>query len=109
METDAEEEDNMNLVMELEEATEIVDEVQIPVASINLDEASCDKLIKLHSLEVSASRAGVKHVHMDQMILLKKMDRKRLKENPADDNDCCTQQCKHCNTLLSFPWKVNGK
>ena len=36
------------------------------------------------------------------------MDSKRIKENPTDDNDCYTQQCKHCNTLISFPWKANG-
>ena len=35
METDDEEWDNMSLVMELEEATEIMDEVQTHVASTN--------------------------------------------------------------------------
>ena len=82
----------MNLVTELVEATEIVDEAHTPVESINLDEALCDKLIKFPSPKVSASREGVKSTHIDQMILLKKMDRKRLKENPADDNNCCTDQ-----------------
>ena len=43
METDNEEEDNMNVVIELEEATEMVDEARTPVASINLDEVLCDK------------------------------------------------------------------
>ena len=83
--------------------------MQTPVAAISLDEALCDKLIKLPSPKVSASRAGVKSIRMDQMILFKKMDRKRLKENPGNYNDCCTHQCKLCDTLLSFLWKVNGK
>ena len=95
--------------MELEEATAMLDEVQIPVEAINLDEALYDKLVKFTSPKVSVSRVVVKSLCMDQMILLKKMDRKRLKEKPADDNDCCTHQCKHWSTLLSFPWKVNGK
>ena len=43
MKSDEEEDSNMNLVMELEEATEMVDEAQIPVEAINLDEALCDK------------------------------------------------------------------
>ena len=37
------------------------------------------------------------------------MDRKRLKENPINDDDFYTRQCKHCNALLSFPWKVGRK
>ena len=79
MKTDNEEEDNMNLVMELEEATEMVDEAHIPVEDINLDEVLCDRLVKFPSPKVSESRSCVVHTHMDQMILLKKMDRKRLK------------------------------
>ena len=46
-------------------------------------------------------------MHMDQMILFKKIDRKRMEENPEDDDDCCAHECKHCKTLLSFPWKIN--
>ena len=75
----------MDLVMELKETTEIADEAQTPVTSINLNEASCDELIKFPSTKVSASRTGIKSTHMDQMILLKKMDRNRLKEKPTDD------------------------
>ena len=60
---------------------------QIMFEAINLDEASCDKLVKFPSPKVSMSRTGIAPMHMDQMILLKKMYRKRLKENPADDND----------------------
>ena len=63
------------------------DEEQIPVESINLDEVLCARLVKFPSPKVSTSRTGIAHACMDQMILLKKMDRKRLKENPEDDND----------------------
>ena len=109
METDNEEHNNMNLVMELEETTEMVDEAKIHVSTINLDEVLCDKLVKLPSPKVLVTRASITSAYMDQMIPLKKIDCKRLKESPADDNDCYTCQYKHCNTLISFPWKVNGK
>ena len=69
----------------------------------------CARLVKFPSPKVSTSRTGIAHACMDQMILLKKMDRKRLKENPTDDNYFCTHQCKHWNALISFLWKVNGK
>ena len=37
------------------------------------------------------------------------MDRKRLKENPADDHDFHSHQCENYKTLLSILWKANGK
>ena len=109
MESDDEDDSNMNLVIELEEATEMVDEVRLPVEDINTDQASCDRLVKLPSPKVSVSRTGATSACIDQMILLKNMDCKRLKENPADDNVFVAHQCKHCNTLLSFPWKDDRK
>ena len=69
----------MNLVMELEEVTAMDDEAQIHVEAINLDEALCDRLITLSSPKVSASISCNASTCMYQMILLKKMDRKRLK------------------------------
>ena len=64
METDNEEQDDLNEVFELEEATKIVDEAQTPVASINLNEALCDKLLNFPSPKVSVSRTGVKSMCM---------------------------------------------
>ena len=90
METDDEEDNNMNLVMELEEATEIEDEVQIPVEAINLDEALCSRLVKLISPKVSVSRTCVEPTRTEKMKLLKKMDSKRLKEKRTNKNDHCT-------------------
>ena len=106
MDTDDEEKDDLNTLFELEEATEIVDELQTYVASINLNEALSDKLIDFPSPKVSASRKGIKSMHMEQMMLLKKMDPKRLKEKYANNSDCCNHECKHFKKLLQFPWKV---
>ena len=69
----------------------------------------CDKLIKLSSPKVSASRIGITYMRIEQMILLKKMDSKRLKEKTPDNSDFWTHKYKHCKTMLSFPWKINGK
>ena len=108
MECDKEEDTTSNLVMELEEAAEKVDEVPNPDVPINIDEAINDQLLKLPSPRVSISRTSVVSTHMDQMNLLKKMNRKRLKENSIDDKDLWTHQCKQCDALLSFPSKANG-
>ena len=43
------------------------------------------------------------------MTRLQKMDKKRLKENPTDDQDCNTHECEHCKELLTFPWKTKEK
>ena len=94
MENHNEEQDDMNIVFELQEATEIVDEVQTPVASIDLNEELCDKLIKFTLPKVSASIIGVKYECMEQMILLKTMDPKKVKETPADNRDCCTHESR---------------
>ena len=104
-ETDNEEQDDLNAVFELEEATETVDEVQNPVASTNLDEASHDKLLNLPSPKVSTSRAGVKSACMEQMMLLMKIDPKRLKDEPVNKSDFCTHECKHYKKLMKFPSK----
>ena len=52
MEFDDEEQDHVNIVHELEEASETVDEVQTPAVSTNADEVLCDKLINLPSPKV---------------------------------------------------------
>ena len=108
MEHDDEDDTTSNLVMELEEATKMVDEVPNPDVPINTDEEINDQLFKLSSPRVSVSRTGIAHMHMDQMNPLKKMDRKRLKENHADDKDCWAYQCEHFDALLYFLWKANG-
>ena len=65
MECDEEDNSNMNLVMELKETTEMTDGVKIPVEAISIDQASCDRLLKLPSPKVSASRTGVESTFMD--------------------------------------------
>ena len=68
--TDEEEQDDLNVVFELVEETEIVDEAQTHIESTNLDEASCDKLINLPSPKFSALRIGIKSMCIEQMTLL---------------------------------------
>ena len=108
MEIDNEEPDDRDRVCELEEVSETVYEVQTPVASSNVDEALYDKLLNLHSPKVSVSRIGVKSMHIEQMVLFKKMDPRRLKDKPASKNDCYTHECKHCRKLMKLAWKVKG-
>ena len=43
------------------------------------------------------------------MMILEKMDKKRLKDDPKDDQDCNTHECAHCKKLLTFPWKTKEK
>ena len=92
MESGDEEDSTTNLVIELEEVDEILPEEQIPVEAINIDDFLCEILVKLTSPRRSVSRNGIVSLCVDQMILLKKMDLKRLKENPEDDHDCHTHQ-----------------
>ena len=87
MESSNEEDSTTNLVMELEEVDEISHEEQIPVEAINTDEFVCERLDKLPSPRQSVSRNGIASLLMDQTILLKKMDRKRLKETHVDYHD----------------------
>ena len=87
MESGNEEDSTTNLVIELEEADEMVQEEQNPVEDINIDDFLCEILAKLPPPKCSVSRNGVASLCMDQIILLKKMDIKRLKENPANDHD----------------------
>ena len=87
MEIDNEEQDDGDRVYELEEALETVDEVQNPVGSANTDEALSDKLLNFPSPKVSLSRTGVKSIRIEQMMLLKKMDPRRLKDEHASKND----------------------
>ena len=73
------------------------------VESINLDEVLCDKLIKFPSPKVSASRRGIKSMHMEQMVLLKKMDPKIFKDKPANKTDCYTHGWKHFKKTNDIP------
>ena len=95
METDNEDQDDLNVVFELKEATGTVDEIKIHVASTNSDEVLCDKLLNFPSHKVSASRTGIKSTFMEQMMLLKIMDPKRLKHESSNKSDCCNYEYKH--------------
>ena len=81
----------------------MIDKVPNPDLPINVNEVMNDQLLKLPPPRVSVSRTGIASTCMDQMILLKKMDRKRLKENLIDDKVFQTHQCEHCDALISFP------
>ena len=65
-------------------------------------------MIDLPPPKVSISRAGVKSAHTEQMVLLEKMDSRRIKENPKHNKDFCTHEHKHCGMLITMGWKVNG-
>ena len=69
MESDNEDDINMNLVMELEEATEMADEVQNHIEATNTNETLRDRLLKLPSPKVSVRRLGIASERVDQMIL----------------------------------------
>ena len=34
------------------------------------------------------------------------MDHRRLKNKPENNNDCYTNECKHCGNLMEFQWKI---
>ena len=108
METNNEEKDNVNRVCEFEEASETFDEAQNPVASANADEASCDKLLNVTLPKVSVSRAGVEFACIEQMMLLKKMNPRRLKDKPTSKNDFYTHERKNCGNLIKLAWKSKG-
>ena len=42
------------------------------------------------------------------MTLLKKIDRRRLKENPESKDDYCVQECKHYGSLIKLLWEVKN-
>ena len=103
------EEDSNNVVVELEVTEGIEEEEQIEVEAIPLDEFSMERLGKLPSPRNPKSRNGIASLCMDQMILLQKIDKKRLEENPTDYQDCNTRERKHCKELLTFLWKLKKK
>ena len=78
------------------------------VEAIPLDEVSMERLCKFPSPRITKSRIGTKSLCMDQMTLLEKIDKKRLKDNPTDDQDCYAHECAHCKTLLTSPGKRMG-
>ena len=106
MEVDNEEQDNGDRVFELEEASLTVDEMQTPVAPANTDEVLCNKLLNLPYSKVALSRTDIKPTHMEQMLLLVKMDPRRLKENPENKNYCCTHECERCEMFMKFQCKL---
>ena len=40
------------------------------------------------------------------MLLLGKMDARRLKEKLENENYCHAHECEHCVMLMKFQWKV---
>ena len=102
MEFYTEEHDDGDRVFELKEVWSTVDEAHTPVAPANMDEVLCDKLLNLPSPKVALSRTGIKLMCMEQMLLLGKIDPRKLKEKSENKNDCHTHECKHCRMLMKF-------
>ena len=100
------EEDSNAMVTELEVVEYIEEEEQIEVEAIPLDEFSMERLRKLPSPRNPKSRNGNESLCMDQMTLLQKMDKNRLKENHTGDQYCNAHECKHCKELLTYPCKL---
>ena len=42
------------------------------------------------------------------MLLLGKMDTRRLKEKSENKNDYYANECEHCAMLMKFQWKLRG-
>ena len=42
------------------------------------------------------------------MLLLGKIDARRLKENPENRNNFHAHECEHCVMLMKFQWKERG-
>ena len=82
--------DDENVTIDLEEVASPIEEVSILSEPVNLNEELCDKLLDFLPTKISFSRAGVKSSFLEQMVLLGKMDPRRLKENPKHNHDCCT-------------------
>ena len=78
MEIDSEDKADEDNAFELEEASTTIEEAQTHVAISSTDEALCQKLLNLSYPRVAAARTGVKSMFMKQMLLLGKMDTRRL-------------------------------
>ena len=103
---DNEGQDDREIVFELEEASQIVNEVQTTVVSTNACEALRYEFLNFPCPKVTLSRADAESRRMEQMALLKKMDPHRLKEKPENENDFCAHECKCCGMLMKFQWKA---
>ena len=45
---------------------------------------------------------------MENVLLLGKIDTRRLMKKLEHKNDCHAHECKHCGMLMNFQWKVKG-
>ena len=81
------EEDSNTMATELEVVEENEEEEQMEVEAIPIYKVSMERLCKLLSPRITKSRIGTKSSQMDQMTLLEKMDKKKLKDSPIDDQD----------------------
>ena len=106
MEIDSEDETDGNKEFKLEHVSTTIEEVQNLVVTANANEVLCQKLLHFPSLKVSLASFGIKSTRMEQMLLLGKMDARRLKEKLENKNDCYAHECKHYGMLMKFQWKV---
>ena len=88
MEIDTDKVDGDN-ALELEDAS-TTEEAPTPVATASLDSLLCHKFLDLPAPKVALSRTGVKSMRMEQMLLLRKMDVRRLMKRLGNKHDCHT-------------------
>ena len=100
---DNENPDNEEIIMDTEEASSTVEEASIPDEPSHLNEELCNKFLDFPPPEVSLARAGVKSFCIEQMILLRKMDPRSLKEKTKHKDNCYTHECKKCGRLIKLP------
>ena len=78
------EEDSNTMVAELEVTEENEEEEEMEVEAIPLDEITM-KIFRKFPIPLSTkSRSGSESSCVDKMMLLQKMDKHRLKDNPTD-------------------------
>ena len=107
MEIDSEK-DDWDKTFELEDASTTTEEVPIPFATSSIDKELCQKLLDLPAPKASLERTCIKSMHMGQILLLRKMDARRLMKKTEHKCGCCAHECKYYLMLIKLPWKVKG-
>ena len=90
-------------MFEFEDASTI-EEVSTPI--MTLYSVTRQKLLESPNPNFFEARASTKLIHMEQMIILEKMDRYRLKEKLESKDNCHANECKHCGSSITLFWKV---
>ena len=92
----------------LEDTSETIEEALTHAATASIDEALHQKILGLPAPKVSLASTSVKSIRMEQMLLLGKMDARRLMEKPGCTNHCHSYECNNYRMLIKLPWKIKG-